>query len=81
MPSLIVRNIDVETKERLRMQAARHGRSMEAEVRDILAKQLAPPKPPGESLYEAMRRRIEPFGGVELDIPPRGPDREPPDFS
>jgi plasmid stability protein len=26
MPSLIVRNIDPEIKERLRMQAARHGR-------------------------------------------------------
>lgn len=36
MAQFIVRNIESEVKERLRRRAARHGRSMEEEVRDIL---------------------------------------------
>ena len=36
MAQIIVREIDKEVKERLQRRAARHGRSMEAEVRDIL---------------------------------------------
>jgi hypothetical protein len=37
MGSLTVRNIGDDVKKRLRMRAARHGRSMEEEVRHILA--------------------------------------------
>jgi plasmid stability protein len=33
---IIVRNIEDDVKERLQKRAAQHGRSMEAEVRDIL---------------------------------------------
>jgi plasmid stability protein len=36
MPTLTIRNIDVEVRNQIRIHAARHGRSMEAEVRDIL---------------------------------------------
>lgn len=32
------------------------------------------------NLAEAIRKRIAPFGGVELNIPPREPVREPPRF-
>jgi len=34
-----------------------------------------------ENLYDAIRRHFEPFGGFDIDIPPREPMREPPDFS
>jgi phosphopantothenoylcysteine decarboxylase / phosphopantothenate---cysteine ligase len=37
MASLTVRNIDEDVKKRLRIRAARHGRSMEEEIRHILA--------------------------------------------
>jgi phosphopantothenoylcysteine decarboxylase / phosphopantothenate---cysteine ligase len=37
MGSLTVRNIDDDVKKRLRIRAARHGRSMEEEIRHILA--------------------------------------------
>ena len=40
MASLSVRNIDDELFSRLRRRAARHGRSAEAEVRDILRQAL-----------------------------------------
>jgi plasmid stability protein len=41
MASLTIRGLDVETHARLRVEAARHGRSMEAEVRSILRDHLA----------------------------------------
>lgn len=36
--TLTIRNLDEDVKQRLRVQAARHGRSMEAEAREILAR-------------------------------------------
>lgn len=36
MARILVRDIEDEVKARLQRRAARHGRSMEAEVRDIL---------------------------------------------
>src|SRR5258708_38307668 len=39
--TLTIRNVDLAVKESLRVRAARHGRSMEAELRTILANALA----------------------------------------
>jgi plasmid stability protein len=36
MAQLVVRNLDGDVKERLRERAAKHGHSMEEEVREIL---------------------------------------------
>jgi len=80
MPVLTIRNVPDETKSRLRIRAAEHGRSMEAEVRAILDSALCPPEPP-ENLGQAIHRRFAKFGGVELELPERTPAREPPDFS
>ena len=41
MPNLHVRKLDVETVARLKRRAARHGRSAEAEHRDILCQALS----------------------------------------
>jgi hypothetical protein len=32
------------------------------------------------NLYERIRARVEPLGGIELELPPREPDRDPPRF-
>jgi len=87
MASLTIRNLDDRVKARLRAQAARHGRSMEEEAREILklGVALSPgvvPNDPEEKLsfYESIRRHVEPFGGIELKIPPRQPIRRPPSF-
>jgi plasmid stability protein len=80
MPTLTVRNVPDETKSRLRIRAAEHGRSMEAELRVIIDDALNVPAAP-EDLGEAIRRRFAKFGGVELELPERTPAREPPDFS
>lgn len=80
MPTLTIRHLPEEVKRRLRIRAAEHGRSMEAEVRAILEQSLEGQGPP-ENLAEAIRRRVAPFGGVELELPERTPAREPPDFA
>ena len=80
MASMTIRNIDDGLKSRLRIRAAEHGRSMEEEARDILRTALAVVEPEPENLAHAIRKLMEPFGGVDLDIPPREPIREPPDF-
>ena len=80
MSSITVRNLDPATKERLRIRAAEHGVSMEVEARRILSDAVASKQPREVNLAEAIRRRFAPFGGVELDIPPRELDRDPPKF-
>lgn len=35
---------------------------------------------PPTNLAEAIRARFAPLGGVELELPPREPMRDPPDF-
>ena len=79
--SITIRNLDRAIKERLRVQAAEHGRSMEAEVRDILQTALrGSARPTERNLYERIRARFAPLGGVELELPPREAVREPPRF-
>jgi len=81
MSSVTIRNIDPAVKERLRVRAARNGRSMEAELRAIVAEAVeTPSRPPELNLYDRIRARFEPLGGVELELPPRGLAREPPTF-
>lgn len=83
MATMTIRNLDHDLKARLRLRAARHGQSMEEEARSILRAALAADAHThtGAALIKAIRARVEPFGGIELDLPPRGPMREPPDFN
>lgn len=78
MAVLTIRNVDEMVKTRLRMRAARHGRSMEDEVRQIL-KAAVEEKPDSSAGFAAsVREAFAALGGVDLDIPPREPPREPP---
>jgi plasmid stability protein len=72
--TLTIRGLDPETHARLRIQAARHGRSMEAEVRAILRDRLAPP-PSERGLGSRIHERFADFGEA-LQVPDRG--NEPP---
>ena len=54
MASLTIRNLDETAKQRLRERAARHGRSMEEEMRFILAGLDANPSRGGGSEPEAL---------------------------
>jgi antitoxin FitA len=78
MAGLTIRDLDTEMKERLRVRAARHGRSMEEEVRVILRSALAEVASSPVRLGTAIHDRFRALGGVELELPPREPMREPP---
>lgn len=82
MATLTIRNLDAAVKERLRVRAAEHGHSMEAEARRILQRALAREegRSPGENFYDRIHARFAALGGVDLALPPRGPGREPPTF-
>ena len=80
MASITIRNLDDALEHKLRLRAADRNRSMEDEARDILRTALAQEPADTKHLIDAMRELVEPFGGVDLELPPRGPIREPPDF-
>ena len=82
MTTLTIRNVDPALKEELRVRAARHGRSMEAELRQILKEALGGEKRRAEpNLAEAIRRRFVALGGTdELEPHPPVPVRGPPRF-
>ncbi len=75
MASLSVRKIENEVYEGLRNRAARHGVSMEEEVRRILRRAVAAPDRLGQLAVEC----FGPVHGVELQLPSREP-HEPPDL-
>ena len=79
MASITIRNLDDEVKSRLRIRAAGNGRSMEEEARIILRKAVGP-KPRSQDLASLIRARFAPLGGADLELPTRGPGREPPRF-
>ena len=79
MASITIRNLDDGVKSRLRIRAAEHGRSMEEEARLILRDAVGA-EAGGDNLASAIRARFAPFGGVELELPPREAMREPPGF-
>jgi plasmid stability protein len=66
MTAISIRNLDPEVKARLRVRAAEHGRSMEAEIRAILVNAVAEQRPAG--LFDALRAISLEHGGVDLDL-------------
>lgn len=70
MAALSIRDLDDSVKEKLRLRATQHGRSMEAEIRAILTAAVADEAPRTE-LFSALTERFSRLGGVDLDIPPR----------
>ncbi len=79
MATMTIRNIDPAVKERLRVRAAQHGHSMEAEVRRIL-NDAAWVQEPAENIVQIARELFGPENGIDLELPPREPAREPPSF-
>ena len=80
MASITIRNLEDDIKTRLRKRAAERGRSMEEEARLILAAAVEREAAPAKGLGTAIHELFKPFGGVELELPPREPMRGPPRF-
>ncbi len=81
MATMTIRNLDDELKARLRLRAARAGHSMEEEARGILRDALQAEPLSGRALVRSIREMVAPYGGIDLQLPPRDPVRDPPDFS
>jgi plasmid stability protein len=66
MPAVTIRNLPEETHRALKVRAARHGRSTEAEIRAILESAVRPKARMklGSELAAFGRR----FGGLDLEI-------------
>ncbi|MFS8478577.1 MAG: plasmid stabilization protein [Micromonosporaceae bacterium] len=70
MATLTIRGLDEALKARLRIRAAHHGRSMEAEARAILRAALTGPTS-GRGLGSRIQQRFADLDDVALAIPPR----------
>ncbi|PAJ81940.1 FitA-like ribbon-helix-helix domain-containing protein [Burkholderia ubonensis] len=78
MPVITVRNLPDEVHRALRVRAAQHGRSTEAEVRDILEKAV---QPEGRVKLGTLLAEIgREIGGVDLDIQRDKTPTEPVNF-
>ncbi len=80
MAAVSIRNLDDTVRERLRVRAAAHGRSMEAEMRAILVDAVREPSD-GEDLLDSLAVRFGELGGVDLDLPPRSTAPRAVDFT
>lgn len=74
MASLTIRNLEDDLKQRLRVRAAQHGRSMEEEVRDILRRAVGQTPPP-RNLAASIRARVAAADRIDLELPAREPMR------
>ena len=82
MATLTIRNLDDDVHARLRIQAAKNGNSVEAEVREVLAEALPKEQMTGAEIVRRMQEIFGEEGGIDdLELPPRPPPRDPPDFS
>ncbi|CAN5454804.1 plasmid stabilization protein [soil metagenome] len=70
MAALSVRDLDEAVRERLRVRAAHHGRSMEAEIRAILTDAVSTPMD-SLGLAQTLLARFSDLGGLDLELPPR----------
>jgi plasmid stability protein len=68
--TLTIRDFDDDLKAILRVRAAEHGRSMEAEVRAILRAALTRPES-GPGMGTRIRRRFAESGELPIETPNR----------
>jgi antitoxin FitA len=72
MAAITIRGLDEGVKKRLRLRAAAHGCSMEAEARELLKTGLARRDMSGREFVDSIRAIVEPLGGIDLPAYPRG---------
>jgi len=78
MGTLTIRQLDERTHARLRGLAAKHGRSVEAEVRAILGAAVHLPE---RNILLSLHESMAEAGGVDLDVAPRADQPRPVDLS
>lgn len=72
MTAITIRKLPEGLKQKLRVRAAEHGHSMEAEARDILMAALETPQPVVDvHWFDQIVEIVDRYGGFELELPPR----------
>jgi len=73
MATIVIRKLDEGVKRKLQIRAARNGRSMEAEARQLLRQSLAMTRQRDQEvdIGTAIHRRFAALGGMDLKLPPR----------
>lgn len=74
MSTLTIRQLDEHTHARLRGRAAKHGRSVEAEVRAILDAAVNLPE---SNLLLSLHAAMAQAGGIDLEVPTRSDHPRP----
>ena len=84
MPSITIHDLDEKLHRHLTNRAEAKGRSTEQEVSEILfealKQELESELQPEKGLGTRIHERFKALGGVDLELPPREPMREPPRF-
>lgn len=80
MATLMIRDLDEAVKARLRVRAARNGRSMEAEARAILGAAVAE-LAGRRGLGSRIRQRFADVDDVDIVLPPRTEQPRAADFA
>ena len=70
MAAVSIRDLDDSVRDKLRIRAARHGRSMEAEMRLILTAAASEDDEPVD-LFTTLVDRFARLGGADLELPAR----------
>lgn len=73
--AITIRKLPEDAKQKLRLRAAAHGRSMEAEARDLLVTALNQPASVDLIWIEQLVELGTQAGGTDLTIEPREPAR------
>lgn len=68
--NLTISNLDEDVERKLRVRAVSNRRSIEAEAQAILKDALREDQEE-RGLATAIHELVAPYGGIELDIPPR----------
>ncbi len=80
MSDILLRGVSQDLGIKLRERAAHNKRSISDEAQALLRRALVEPNE-SRGIATEIRNMLAPDGFVDLDLPPRGPDRPPPDFS
>ena len=71
MASITIHNIDEYAQHRQNALAEARGCPVEEVARDVQHEKFLKPRKRPRNLAAAIRSKIEPLGGVELELPPR----------
>ena len=81
MTDLLLRNLEPDLKRRIAAEARRHNLSLSEGAKLLIQRGLTADDADQYGFASRLRAAIPSHGFADLELPPRDPGREPPDFS